>query len=470
MGFNLKKLIFIAMLVLTACGGLHVKEVPLETPQIPPTDAKPIPIGFSKIRLAVPTGVPVTSSSAKGLLGWFACSWPYGVTGTGLRGRRFPSDEWREIFIETMEGLGYSVTGSPSRLFDESADLKRTQLSVGGRVTDVKIDSCNRRSFFFGVPLGEKGEGEITIEWTVYDVLQRKTMYKTSTSGYAELRQPNLDGIQLLFEEAMASAIHNLGTDREFYELVFHGMLPEKVPETYQDPDEQPGIFDPQERISLPDLPLSKITANGRFDSIRNSAVLVQLAGGHGSGFFVSREGHIITNAHVVGNAKRARIVSSGKYNKMVAEVLRLDRHRDVALLKLIEVPPDLEFSLLPIRTDKLIIGEDIYAIGAPLRTGLQDTVTKGIVSAHRYDRRRQLWFIQGDVDIHGGNSGGPLIDAFGNIVGITVKGVLIEGKGIGLNQFIPITDALKRLEIPYDERHGIRQSPVAKDAPTALR
>jgi len=109
----------------------------------------------------------------------------------------------------------------------------------------------------------------------------------------------------------------------------------------------------------------------------------------------------------------------------------------------------------LPIRTQWPEVGEDVYALGAPIKTRLQDTVTKGIISAHR---RKFLMFgtrldiIQADVDIHGGNSGGPLLDANGNIVAISVAGMAFADPNAdfstGLNYFIPIGDALEKLDI----------------------
>ncbi len=434
---------------LASCGGLNVENVPLEQAQLPAENASPSPVGFNKIVFAIPTGTPTVSQSPKGFLGLLECDWPYGLTAQGsVRGRGFPTDGLREVFLQALEGQGYDVTGNPGRLFDEEEDMQRTIYSVGGRITDIKIDTCQRTNLW-GMNQGQTGEGMVEVEWSVFDLLSRKYVYKTTTKGYGTLKMPNYEGVQLLFEEALAASVHNLGADQKFYDLVFYGAEPDSLPGTFEDPNENPvRIFDSRETVSVAANGLSNAPAEGRFEDILQSAVVIQKAG-HGSGFFITHEGHIITNAHVVGNADRMRIITHGKKYKLVAEVLRVDRRRDVALLKLESIPQGFTIHTLPIRMEKPPVGSSVYAVGAPLKTGLQDTVTKGIISTHRYDKHEGQYYIQADAEVHGGNSGGMLLDNNGNIIGMAVSAYSPgEGIGIGLNNFIPIADALEKLDI----------------------
>lgn len=443
-------LIFVSFtLFLSACSGLPVEKVPLEHPEIAAEGAQPLPIGFNKIVFALPTGTPTVSSSPKGLFGLLACEWPYGLTSQGsVRGRGFPTDGLREVFFSVLEGQGYDVTGNPGRLFDEAEDMQRSIYSIGGRITDIKIDTCNHTSLW-GVPRGKSGEGHIEVEWSAFDLINRKTVFKKTTKGFGKLRTPNFEGVQLLFEEALAAAVHNLGADAQFHNLVFYGELPNYTPPHYEDPYEMPDqYFLSKEPVSITQGAQYSNPAKGRFKSINDSVVLLQKAG-HGSGFYISSEGHILTNAHVVGNADRMRIVTSRKAEKLIADVLRIDRKRDVALLKLQKLPNNRPVKPLPISLRKPAIGDDAYVVGAPSYTRLQDTVTKGIISAHRFDRKTKQPIIQADADVHGGNSGGPLLDEYGNVIGITVSSY-IDGNGSlsGLNNFIPIIDALEKLDI----------------------
>lgn len=438
-----------ALAALSACSGLNVEKVGLQNPELPPENAQPSPVGFNKIRYAVPTGTPIMSHSPKGALGLLHCATPYGQIESGVSSRSFPNDDYRRVFLDTLEGQGYDVAGDPGRMFDEEEDMMRAIYSVGARITDIKMDLC-RRLNMWSTYRGETGEATLTIEWTVYDLLNRKNAYKTVTKGYAVHKMPNYETIPLLLEKAFAAAVHNLGADEEFRNLIFFGNQPKEKPETIEDPEEQPITkYDAHERVSIDNAALSRQPAKGRFDDILKSAVMIEAGGGHGSGFFITRSGHILTNAHVVGNASRVRVVTSGKQDKLIAEVLRVDRKRDVALLKLEEPGALPAIRTLPVRLDTPAIGDDVYAIGAPRLKQLQDTITAGIVSAHRMERRTKQNFIQADVDIYGGNSGGPLLDEFGNVIGLSVSGFFIATDTLGgLNWFIPIDDALAALDI----------------------
>ncbi len=444
-------LIIGAVLLLSACSGLTVEKAPLAQQHEAPEDARPAPVGFSKIRFAIPTGTPVRSYSPKGALGLLECGPPYGMEEGGTSSRSFPNDDSRRIFLDTLEGEGYDVAGDPGRMFDEEEDEMRAVYSVGARVTDVKMDLC-RHTNIWGSHRGDSGEAVITVEWTVFDLLHRKNAYKTVTKGYAKQKLPNYETGPLLMEKAFEAAVHNLGADPEFHELVFNGTPPDRPLETVYDENEgaeDAMKFDPREAVPLPGQKISEKAAQGRLEDIRKSVVMIEAAGTHGSGFFITNDGHILTNAHVVGNATRVRVVTSGKKEKLIGEVLRLDRKRDVALVRLEQVPEGLAIKTLPVRAEKPNVGEEVYAIGAPELKRLEDTVTKGIVSAWRYDPKEKQDYIQADVDVYSGNSGGHLIDGHGNVIGMSALGWNIAPDTLGgLNWFIPIGDALKQLEI----------------------
>ena len=134
-----------------------------------------------------------------------------------------------------------------------------------------------------------------------------------------------------------------------------------------------------------------------------------------GSGFIVSSDGYVVTNAHVVDDASEVTVHLSDK-REFVAKVIGNDRRTDVALLK-------IDAKDLPRVTigdpDKLKVGEWVVAIGKPF--GLDNTMTAGIVSAKGRDLPEEnlVPFIQTDVAINPGNSGGPLFNMRGEVVGI---------------------------------------------------
>lgn len=164
--------------------------------------------------------------------------------------------------------------------------------------------------------------------------------------------------------------------------------------------------------IEAPKKPfVQKITEH--FNLTRRAVITVRSNSGHGSGFFISPDGYALTNAHVVGNAKTVAIVDFAGVQYM-ADVLRLDEERDVALIKA-DITRNNYF---PISKRNVKVTDTVYAIGTPLRESLKTTITKGIVSAIRYQSKQELSFYQVDAEIAPGSSGGPLVDEFGNVIG----------------------------------------------------
>jgi serine protease Do len=141
---------------------------------------------------------------------------------------------------------------------------------------------------------------------------------------------------------------------------------------------------------------------------------LGNLDDGLGTGFLITDTGVIATNRHVAsGKASIEVIFSNG--NKALGKVVYVDAHRDFALVKI----EGAGFPSLRLATpDQVRVGETVIAIGSP--NGLENTVTKGIISAVRtnLDEHEGTWF-QTDAAINHGNSGGPLLDAHGDVVGI---------------------------------------------------
>ena len=237
---------------------------------------------------------------------------------------------------------------------------------------------------------------------------------------------------------------------------------------------ERPRVFDPQAALDLPAQILRTRAFSAEAEVLRHNAVTIQKLG-HGSGFFISKEGHILTNHHVVGEAQRVRVIFADKEHAMTAEVLRVDRTRDVALLRLVApLPASYKAQILPLRLRRPAVSEDIYAIGSPRHYSItENTVTKGIVSAHRRLKHQGvvLDYMQGDITVHAGNSGGPLLDERGNIVGMTVLALFPDpdNHAIDLNLFIPIAEALHVLDITVDGVLPDISRPSAKSVPVVL-
>ncbi|MDQ6628749.1 MAG: Do family serine endopeptidase [Pseudomonadota bacterium] len=157
---------------------------------------------------------------------------------------------------------------------------------------------------------------------------------------------------------------------------------------------------------------------------------------GVGSGFVLSADGYVMTNAHVVEGAEEV-IVTLADKREFKARIVGADKRSDVALVK-------IEATGLPtVRigdVGKLKVGEWVIAIGSPF--GFESTVTAGIVSAKSRETGELLPLIQTDVAINPGNSGGPLINMRGEVVGINSQIYSQSGVYMGISFAIPIDEA----------------------------
>jgi len=206
----------------------------------------------------------------------------------------------------------------------------------------------------------------------------------------------------------------------------------ETVPETISDTI----VRIPALRRSV--TPLSEGTS-----ALQAAVVTIKIDGTYGSGFFISRDGYLLTNHHVVEDNKFVTIkLTTGR--QMPGEVLRSHKARDVALVKVNESA----LEALPLQLEPPDVAAEVYAVGTPVSETYSTTISKGIVSAYR--TVDDLKLIQSDAAIHGGSSGGAMVDRFGNVVAISVSGISSSAQKLGtsINFFIPIADALKFLAV----------------------
>ncbi|MGB0719915.1 MAG: S1C family serine protease [Bdellovibrionales bacterium] len=442
---------------MAACG-TYVKKVDYDLTREVPEDAAPAPILFRGAEFLIPPGQDIGFESHNARF----CGWPrLPLSRTELR-RKLDTKYLKQSFNDTLQAAGYDMVDSIDLIPEESEDdILRAEYTVSAKIKGAQVDLCqndiDNAFIFFTTRSGVDGEVYLSVDWSVYDPVRRSVVYKTTTEGYTKRLSPNNEGFTLMLHDAFDMAAHNLGADEQFYDLIVNGIKPvDWQPRTlrkeYQD-FESRHQFDPTQTVTIHQNGLSHTPFTQDIDHKRKHAVMIQKIG-HGSGFFITKDGHILTNAHVVGDAIRMRVVTADKAQKLTAEVLRVDKARDVALLKLEEVPDTLDIITLPIRTQIPSVGEDVYALGTPKHYAtLQDTLTHGIVSAYREDFKHfglRQNYIQSDVEIHGGNSGGPLYDKNGNVIGIAVIGLYANESKIGnaLNLFIPIGEALDALDI----------------------
>lgn len=435
--------LIIACLALFGCSSTlqHVEYA--KVPEIP-ADAHPTPIHFKGVELILPPGTEIGIQSAGKTCGLIHQT----VSRKAIK-NKIEQQFIRESFQDALQSNGYKVVGSLDRTFDEEDELQRAEYSMRGKIKAVQLDICKHQStiFGYGVNDGVSGELYLSVDWTVYDQLKRTVVYKTRTEGYTQRSEPNQEGLTLLLHDAFEMAAHNLAAKPSFYNLIVLGKRPTKGEAGYPRPsnqndvgEERPRKYEAQEPLFIKRLPLFRKPFRDHSAQILSAQVLVQ-KNGQSAGVFMTRKGHILTNARVVGDALRTRILTQSGQS-LVAEVLRVDKARDVALLRLEERPA---------------IGEDVYAVGhsGHDKSGLRSAATKGIISAYRTHTNPHSTaanILLTDIAIPSGIAGAALVDAQGNLLGLSTIHSANALAGGGLPRFIPIADALSALSITHSQ------------------
>lgn len=192
---------------------------------------------------------------------------------------------------------------------------------------------------------------------------------------------------------------------------------------------------------------ISTITTNNNAFGMKND---VQ---GMGSGFIINEEGYILTNYHVIEGAKEIKVTLSDT-TEVTASIINYDQEKDIAMIKLKEgtkVPAIAELG----DSDEIYPGAEVIAIGTPLSKNLAYTLTKGVISGSNRTiegaNGSKMNLIQTDAAINSGNSGGPLVNTKGQVIGInsmklgsqTMGGASVEGLGFS----IPINEVKSKID-----------------------
>lgn len=314
--------------------------------------------------------------------------------------------------------------GYPSPFGKDSAfEAKPTvsaDLDMAATLNQIDIRACNT------------GEGEfagglwLQVRWEVFSPKRQKVVLDITTEGSHWDENPQKTTLVQMLDRAYGVAAANLLAEPRFVEVMSDAQAEAAAPAAVA-----------RTRIRAGREPEGGLSKNATM--IRSAVATLDSGRGTGSGFFIGREGYLITNQHVVKDARFLKVkLATGR--ELVGEVLQVSALRDVALVK----TENTGVEPLAIRATEPNIGEDVYAIGSPLGEKFSGTLTRGVLSGHRM--LDALRFLQSDVAVLPGSSGGPLLDTNGRVVGIAVRA--IDAGRANLNLFIPIQEALDVLAL----------------------
>ena len=411
---------FVCSFILYGCGTpaviKNVEDRPVEVLKAA-TDSKPIQ--FTKIVVKLKRGEHVGAMQA-GIL----CVPQGDLTWKGGR-LSIDSDEFTDAFKEELEKYSFKTVGDTNALFEDPSTWK-SEILIAGLVKDLKTNLCYPMAGF-GNFSSAKGEAYLKVDWQIYSKLDRTVVHSVTTEGAGKSDDAMPGGGTVPVLTAFSQATRNLLADQKFREIVSRGG--EALRETVVKSGDS--IFVARK---------SSTPVSAKAEDWTNAVVTVFAGKGHGSGFVIS-DNLILTNHHVVGGADVVSVKFANGFG-VTGKVIAFNSGKDVALVR---VDASLPKHFVLNRTIPPV-GSEIYAVGSPLDEKFSATVSRGVISGLREEQNNRL--IQSDVNIRPGNSGGPMVDKNGHVVGIAVSGIVVNRVQQGINFFIPIDDALKSLGI----------------------
>lgn len=337
---------------------------------------------------------------------------------------------------EILQKAGFHTTDPTETRINNIPQKGRNPkaLLLGGKITALSIEiyideaATWQRKYV--------GRIEMGIEWQVFDSKHDKLIYSQATlnktvhrSGIALTGSILLDGYQVALEEFLLNGkVAELANSSGSIEISGQSKTSEEKYDRH-----------------IPKLLTRRFLNNA--EMIQNataSCATIQTEIGHGSGVFISSNGHLLTAYHVINDVRSIDVIlSNGTTSE--AELVVYDAFHDVALLKI----RGSGYDALPIGNSQSAgLGTDVFTIGTPSDLELGQSVSKGIVSGKR--KVEEITYIQTDVSVSPGNSGGPLINPKGEIIGIIQKKLI--GNGIeGIGFALPIETVLKQLGITIE-------------------
>jgi len=433
-------IIIVGLALLSGCNTTKLMNVPNVSTQASLPVDKPTrdqaTFALSKVIANIKRGTVIghyPASSIKGVNGTLCNHTHQGEsiitwgTGTSVLGNW--STELGEVFHQVLSSAGLNIAGDPADLFGQEDSAQSAEYAIGARITEVSSNICQEHDLWHALPKNAfSGEMYMAVDWTVFSNLTHRETLSLKTEGYDLVVQPSIEGRVLMLHNAFAKATEALLSSPDFIAIAkreYKGDTTEKFA---------------GDEMAIPSIVEAKDNIADKLDGVLASIATVRVGRGHGSGFFISQDGLLLTNAHVVGESQNVSILLNNGL-EVPGKVLRKSVVRDVALIKVnLRVP-----QALSIRDQKVQKLERIYVVGTPIDESLSSTVTSGVISGLRNSPDGAL--IQADASISPGNSGGPLLDDKGNVLGLSVQKIIARGSE-GLSLFVPIHDALDALKI----------------------
>ncbi len=330
-------------------------------------------------------------------------------------------ESFEESFYDVATNMGFNtlVTES-SQLFSENSSRKRQlpRFIIGAEIEEFNINykETEEEDYSDGKTIGHT---QLGFKWQVLDQRNSKVVLALSNEAETHFRQSRYQQLTYI-EDVFNLALVKFLKSEEFIKLLESGES-SYVPE--QEDEEKKKVVTLLDKIELPKFTDKSELIKG----VKDACVTIVTDGGHGSGAVISEDGLILTAYHVVEGVNKIEIKFA---NGLVlpASIEQFDEFNDVAIVKI----PGNGYKALPLYSgNNYGLGTDVLTIGTPYDIDLGQSISKGILSGKR--EKEGHIYLQLDMAVSPGNSGGPLLNDKGEILGVIQRKIVDTGiEGIG--------------------------------------
>jgi len=390
----------------------------LAGPLVPSVPARAAPAAVQKrVKLTkVVLSIPLGDTILEKLPGW-DCAAVRPATSNGgrpaLAGPTLLSFEAMARDSAVEQNIAY-VSASDD-LFNQSS--ANPDYDLAGVITTSHSKVCIQSNGL------QRATVDMAVDWQLFSILDKSVVARVSTSATVSLDPAAAGGASLALSKAFRANAEKLWQAPEIRANLVGAALADDA------------VVAPPTDLKPLKIAVEDTAGSVPINDTPRSTVQIVSGLGTGSGVLISRDGYVVTAAHVVGDARLVKLRWSDG-TETDGEVVRTHAGRDVALIR----TNSRGRTPLPLIGAAPATGAVVYAVGTPLDKAFQGSVTRGVLSGQPHIKGYR--YLQSDVSVNPGGSGGPLVDEHGRVIGLTsigIRGTVVSG----LNFFIPAADVI---------------------------
>lgn len=343
-------------------------------------------------------------------------------------------------FYDIVANMGLQTPISKNNALFAGEDSKKPMLPryiVGAQILDININS-----YYNGKDKLRAGSyitsHFLKVEWKVLDKMTDQVVYSFISENTFRNRSFSLYNDNKNLMMAFENTLIDMLNDAKFIELI-------KNSNTTNVSKGLNVNIDSKEEIQVNAVKTPEFKSNSEMiKHTSESCVTIITDAGHGSGVIVDTRGYILTANHVTEGVNKIKVVFESGI-ELDAVVISANHKNDLAILKI----PGKGFKPLALSNDEVTLGDEVFTIGTPADVDLGQSIAKGMISGKR--KIEELVYLQINMAVSPGNSGGPLINEKGEVIGIIQKKIV--GKGIeGIGFAVPVETIKSALNIEVKE------------------